>query len=545
MKLSVRSNGKNLTELNIKEKNEKKKEPEPVETLPESLSEQRLLTMNFSKKEGILKSVKTGITTNFAAPFGLAIGLNPTLVTLLTSIPQLLGSISVLFVEKLINFVSKRKKLMVLCSYLESYTWLLVLTMAILSIKNPWLLITLVTFDAIFMNIQYPIWNSIMSDTVPDSILGKYFGMRNFLVGVSSLLSVIIAGFVLNKTAQFNYPLMGFAIIFGIAFISAYSATSYQYRMIDPSPKIKSDSKRSFREFISTIKENNFGRYTWFFSTYQMFVYIAAPFYAIYLLEVLNFDYFTFTVISTAAAVSSLASMKIWGKLVDRYGSKKIMSITAFIIPFSPILWMSTVNWKLLTLIELLSGIVWAGFNLSCSTFMFESVKPEHKVKFYTYNKVLYGLGVFFGVLIGIALFNLPLGVGAMSSSIFLIFFVSGALRFITAFVFVPGIEEEKVVTIDFKKGNIFGRLITLRPKTGIQFEIIHDNLKYRDPLAEKIKSAEVTYKKEQERKEKVLREKERKEKLLLRYKQRKMSQENQKKDKMQKQTSINRKNNI
>jgi MFS family permease len=120
-----------------------------------------------SKKEGVLKSIKTGITTNFASPFGLALGFSPTIVTLLTAVPQLLGSVSVLFVEGLIKFLHKRKRLMVLSSYLESYTWLLVLVMAILSVKNPWLLIALVTLDAIFINIQYPIWNSIMSDTVP------------------------------------------------------------------------------------------------------------------------------------------------------------------------------------------------------------------------------------------------------------------------------------------------------------------------------------------------------------------------------------------
>jgi MFS family permease len=309
-----------------------------------------------------------------------------------------------------------------------------------------------------------------MSDTVPNERLGKYFGIRNLFVGISSLLSVIIAGVVLNKTASFNHPILGFSIIFAAAFISAYTATNYQSKMIDPNPKIKQDSKHSFKEFITTIKENNFGRYTWFFATFQMFVYIASPFYAIYMLKVLNFDYLTYTIVSTAASVSALGSMKIWGKLVDKYGSKKIMSITAFIIPFSPILWMITTNWKALAVIEAVSGIVWAGFNLSCSTFMFESVKPEHKVKLYTYNKVLYGVGVFLGVMIGILLINIP--PIFFSSSILLIFFTSGALRFITALIFIPRIEEEKVITINFKTGPFFKQIITIRPKEGASFRV-------------------------------------------------------------------------
>jgi MFS family permease len=463
MKITVKGKNSELTSIDIKERGVKKKEPEIVDILPESITEQRNLTMSASRIEGVLKSVKTGISTNFAAPFGLALGMSATTVSLLTAIPQLFGSFSVLFIENLIRFVRKRKKLMVAASYLESYTYLFILLMAALSINHPWLLIVLVTLDAIFINIQYPIWNSIMSDTVPNNILGRYFGIRNLLVGISSLVSVIIAGFVLNQTAKFSHPLLGFAIIFGVAFFAAYGGSGFQSKMIDPNPKIKSSSKHSFKEFIFTIKDNNFGRYTWFFTMFQMFVFISAPFYAIYMLRVLKFDYMTFTIITTASAITALLSMRIWGNLVDRYGSKKIMSITAFMIPFSPIFWILTTNWKALAGIEAVSGILWAGFNISCSTFMFESVKPEHKVKFYTYNKVLYGVGVFVGSLIGIAFINLPPVI--FSSSFLLIFFVSGMSRLVTSLIFIPIIDEEKVVTINFKSGPFFKQIITLRPR--------------------------------------------------------------------------------
>lgn len=469
MKLSVKGKGEDLTEIQIKEKEPKKiKEEVPEEFIPDSITEQRALTMRASKKEGILKSVKTGIATSFAAPFGLALGLSASLVTLLTAIPQLFGSISALFVEKLIVLMQKRKRLMVLSSYLESYMWLFALAIAALSIKNPWILIILVTLDAIFINLQYPIWNSIMSDTVPNNILGKYFGMRNFLVGIANILSVIIAGIVLNKTAGFDQPLLGFAIIFGVAFVAAYFGTKFQSKIIDPNPKIRNDSSHSFKEFILTIQENNFGMYTGFFAMFQMVVHISSPFYAIYMLKVLNFDYLTYTIVTTIAAVSSLASMNLWGKLVDKYGSKKIMSITSFLIPLSPIFWMLSTNWKFLVGVEFVSGILWAGFNISCSTFMFESVKPEYKVKYYTYNKVLFGVGVFLGVMLGILLFNLPPFI--FSSSILFIFLTSGVLRFITALIFIPRIQEEKVVTINFKSGPFFKQLITLRPRDSASF---------------------------------------------------------------------------
>jgi hypothetical protein len=271
--------------------------------------------------------------------------------------------------------------------------------------------------------------------------------------------------------------------------------------------------------------------YTWFFSMYQMVVYIAAPFFAIYMLKVLEFDYLTFTIITIASAVSSLLSMKIWGKLVDKYGSKKIMSITAFLIPAVPLLWITTTNWKILTCVELYSGIVWAGFNLSCSTFMFESVKPEFKVKYYTYNKVLYGIGVFIGAMFGVLLINMPPII--FSSSILLIFFVSGIFRIIIAFIFIPRIQEEKVVTINFKNGNPFGHLITLRPRSGPQYEIIHEHLKHEYTHKEQ-KKTEKSEKTEDKKDYKPGQ----KSKVVLLAKEN--DTENQKKDKTQRQILIN-----
>ncbi|MGV8168965.1 MAG: MFS transporter [Candidatus Nanoarchaeia archaeon] len=505
MKVNVKSNGKDIT-INVKTPEAKKREriPEKKEETPDSITEQKELTMKVSKTEGILKSVKTGITTSFTAPFGLALGLNPSLITFLTSIPHLLGALSTLFIDSLIRFARKRKRVMVAASYLESYTWLLVVVLAALAIHSPILLIVLITLDAIFMNIQYPIWNSIMSETVPENRLGKYFGVRNLLVGIASLASMIIAGIILNKVAGIN-ALLGFAIIFSIAFLAAYFASNYQSKMIDPDPLIRRDTKHSFKEFILTIKENNFGRYTWFYATLQMVVNMAAPFFAIYMLEVLKFDYLTFTIITMAAALSSLASMKGWGRLIDRYGSRRIMSITSFLIPGGVLFWLLSTNWIVLTVVEVYSGIIWAGFNLSCSTFMFESVKPEHKVKFYSYNKILYGVGVFSGAMLGVLLYNIqPI---IFASSIQVIFLVSGILRLFVALIFIPRIQEEKVVTIDFKGKGFFGHFITLRPRGGATLEAVGHQYYCRVEDAPKNQKTDkiIIKQKEKERKDKII----------------------------------------
>ena len=477
MGVKIRSEGKTLTDIPIKCPSSAKKEDKSKsnESFQDSITEQREKTINASKREGVLKNIKAGVSQNFAVPFGLAIGMSPTIVTFLTSIPQLVGAFLGLFTERIIEFLKRRKIVMVYASYIESLTWVIIMLMAFLAIKSPILLIIFVTLDIVVGNIISPIWTAIISDTVPGDKLGKFLGVRSILTGIANLGSMILAGLILNWFAGVN-ELIGFAVIFGIAAITAFLGARYQAKMIDPNPVAKKRSevsKYSFREFILTIRENNFGMFTTFYALFQLVVNIVSPFYAIYMLKVLKFNYLVFTIITLASVVSALLSMHLWGKLTDKYGSKRIFSITSFLIVVSPLLWMTTTNWMILATIEFCSGIMWAGFNLSCSAFMFESVKPEYKVKFYAYNKVVLGVGIFLGVLIGTLIYNLPPFL--FSSTILWLLFVSGTLRFVVAIIFIPLIQEEKVVTINFKEGRFHKHFITLRPRHGHSVEIFEN----------------------------------------------------------------------
>ncbi len=471
--VDITKNGKTLTQVRVKRKDKPKpaqKEQEDKNSL--TTHERQAKTMSFAKYEGAFKAAKTGLTSNYIVPFALSLGFTPGLVAILSSLPQLFGASAQILSDKLSQFLKSRHKVLYYASTIESFHWLIVSLIALFSINYPALLIILIVLDTIMMNIQSPIWNALMGDTVPGNKLGKYFSERNIITGLSGFILTLLAGFILSKFSSFSNGL-GFFIIFFLAFASSFIASKYQRKFYDPNPSAYKSEPYTLVQFIKNSKQNNFGSFTIFYSLYRFSVNIAAPFFTIYMLQILKFDYFIFTIVTVSAAISSFLSMKWWGSLIDKYGSRSIFTLTSLIIPAIPLAWIFTADWRIISGIEIFSGFIWAGFNLSCSTFMLESVNSKQRIKFYAYNNMISGFAVFIGTIIGSFLLTLPEIL--FSSSYLFVFFVSSIMRFLVAFTLTPRIKEEKVVSIKFKEKEktFFSKFITLRPKEGIVYEPI------------------------------------------------------------------------
>jgi MFS family permease len=470
--LDIQTQGKTITSVKVNSiaKNKLKQKVELVAESKdnESVREKREKTLMHARKEGIYTATKTGFVNNYISPLAIHLGFSSFMIILLTAVPQLIGAVFQLFVERLAQYFRNRYKLMIFSGYLEAYTWLPIMLIAAFSINSPYLLIFLVTLDAIFMNIQSPIWNAILGDVIPSNKVAKYFGKRNVFVGVSGLISTVLGGVILSRISGFNIAL-SFSILFFLGFLFARLAVSHQERIYDPSPKSMKSEKYSFYQFLRSVRKNNFGNFATFFSLYKLAVGISAPFFAIYILRELNLSYLIFTLIISSAVLSSMISTRFWSKFVLSQGSRRALLISSFAIPLMPLLWLFTVDWKIFLLIELASGVAWAGFNIASSTFIFEAINPKQKIKFLAYNNVLAGIGAFIGTMIGmfITFFDLRF----LGSVFLMIFLVSGIVRLIVALFFVNKIEEEKVVAINLKEH--YKRFITIRPKEGVVFEVI------------------------------------------------------------------------
>src|SRR3989338_1260643 len=424
----------------------KKKEEEKLKAKARSIS----------IKEGSAYSVSEGFGLRNITPYALALGANNKHIGFLSSIPGLLGTLSQLYALKLMAKIS-RKKIAFYGALLQAVMWLPIIFLGILffffNIDHsliPTLLIFIYTLVVLFGSFFGPAWSSWMKDIVSNN-QGKYFGRRNKICGFVALVSMMIAGFILDyfKKTKLIY---GFIIIFGIAFLFRAISSFLFLKKYEPEIKYEKKYYFSFFQFIKAMAKNNFGRFVLYVSLIQFATAISSPFLAVYMLNYLKFDYITFTIITISSSLASILFMTFWGRFADKYGNIKLIKIMGFIIPIIPILWLVSPLFSgrfnfvfYLLIIEAFSGIVWAGFNLSSANFVYDAVTRQRMGLCVAYFNILNGLGIFFGAIIGGFISSANFTFFGLSPILFILL-LGGIARLIISLIMAPKISEVKKV---------------------------------------------------------------------------------------------------
>ena len=172
-----------------------------------------------------------------------------------------------------------------------------------------------------------------------------------------------------------------------------------------------------------------------------------------------------------------------WGRLGDLFGNRIMLRLTGYSLPFMPALWMLSTDFYYLLLVQLISGLVWSGYSLSSSNFLFDLTPPHRRAGLMTTHNLIASMAVFAGASVGSTLMLLlPMNIDARvgswqialnwSSAFYGIFFISGVTRLVIGCLFLPHIEEVRIVKPMSYHGLAF-RVTRFSPVSGVIFDII------------------------------------------------------------------------
>jgi len=441
---------------------------------PERSSEPEKSLMKESQghavKEGCATAIMTGFGENNVNAFAVKIGATDSQIGLLNSLPLLVSAFVQLFSVTAVDKFGSRKKVLLPADLIQALSWLFMAGVAFY-LRSPILLIILFTASITLKMFMMPIWSSLLSDIVDESERGRYFGMRNKITGALNFTAILVAGLVISffskqKNPEFLY--YGFGIVFLIAFASKMVSWYYMRKIYEKPLIIDQQSKFTFFEFVKKMPTNNFGRFILFISIYDIAVYISSPFFTAYMLNELGMSLWTYIVVNSASTIFGFLVMTYWGKYTDIFGNKRIITITSFLIPLVPFLFLIWGNPYFLFLVNAFSGFVWAGYNLACSNFMFDSVTPKKRTRAIAYYNIIDGVTMFLGASLGSFLllkFSAGASIGPISLSKYrLIFLISAVSRFAIAALYAGRIKEVRLGTPQVGEDELFLKLIAIEP---------------------------------------------------------------------------------
>lgn len=403
-----------------------------------------------SIKEGIFATIKDSFGGNYISPFAIAINASNSIVAMLSSIPGLLGPMSQIFGSRLMQKYP-RKKLVTKTVFIDAFFWLLYFIVAILFLKNilitslPLLFLILFSVHISFHSLGIPAWYSWIGDIVDEKYRGRWFAKRHLIVGIFTAILTISSSFLLDLLKQKNLVLEGFAIFFFIAFIGRLFCWRLFRRQYEPKFKPEKKAYFSFRQFLKKALKNNFGRFTFFRSALAFATSISEALLVVYLLRDLGFGYLTYMLVILFGSGISLLTIGLWGKLADKYGNYFVMKLTAFSIPIIPILWVLHQSPIYLIFIpSLIRGIMWTGFELVATNFVYDNVSQPKRAIAFSYYHMLNGIGIFLGAGLGAILIKVIHS--SLLKPIVIIFLISAIARVFIVVLMLPKVHEVRTV---------------------------------------------------------------------------------------------------
>lgn len=393
-----------------------------------------------------------GISDLYLIPYGIALGASASQVAFLASFP---AAIAMLIQQKsasLTQSIGSRTKLINFVVFFHALSWLpIILIPYIFKDSNaymaPWALLAATILFMSFGAFAVPAWQSLMSDYIPLKKRGQYFGWRNKLQGILSITVSVSAGLILHFFGKDT--IKGFTIIFIFAMMCRFYAWVCLTKMKEPFRKSAHDVYFSFFSFLKQMRTSNYARFVLFASLMSFSVNISASLFSVFLLQDLHFNYASYMVIVTTAAVSGVVFQQLWGKYGDYFGNMRMMRVAGWGIATIPACWLISQSLGFGFFVQVLGGCFWGGFSLLLNNFMIEAVSPEKRIRCISYFNIMNSVAVFLGASLGGWLFHrLP---EIRGYSFLCLFLISCFLRTMVMIFVAPKVKEVRSLSYGFK----------------------------------------------------------------------------------------------
>lgn len=424
-------------------------------------------SLGVSWKEGSAASFMQSLFDDYITPLGLFLGASPLGIGFLVAIPGLLSSLSQFAAVKAVDRVGSRLRFLVGSVAIQSLCLVPIALFACFHFPNRIVaLIVLVSIFRILGSLISTVWGGLTSDYLPPEDRGKYFGWRSRITGAVGVCGTVFGGILLFCFRDISVA-AGFVILFGVAALARAASAIMMTRMQDlPLTKAPGDYFTFFM-FLRRFRQSNFVKFVAYVASITFTTNLAAPFFAVYMLQDLKFNYLVFMFLHFGALIAGLLSFPVWGKHADAVGNARVLKLNSFLIPLIPILWALGTNLGYLFCVEFFAGFVWGGFNLCSLNFIYDAVTPGKRIRCLSYFTFINGIATFLGALIGGYL--VERAPPFHGSRILTVFLLSGVLRFASHFILSRHFHEVRVTAQKVSSLDLFFSVVGLRPAHGRQ----------------------------------------------------------------------------
>ncbi|MDA1316377.1 MAG: MFS transporter, partial [Acidobacteria bacterium] len=263
-------------------------------------------------------------------------------------------------------------------------------------------------------------WNGWLRDIVPQDIMGKFFSQRLRVATIAAAVSAMAAAFFIDWWKSYaggpgGVPVdaelvkgYSYAILFG-SLLLGWGAVSFMARMPEPEmARLEGGRPPILKSLGAPFRDTNFRRLINFLFCWNFATQLAVPFFTVYMLVRLEMNLTYVVALGVLSQVTNVLFLKVWGPLVDQYGSKVVLSLCSSLYLLVILGWIFTtmperhiLTMPLLVFLHALLGIATAGINIASTTIRLKMAPQAQAMSYLTGASLAANLGAGLSPLLG------------------------------------------------------------------------------------------------------------------------------------------------
>ncbi len=358
----------------------------------------------------------TIMASGLLVAFALALGANNLQIGILAAIPSFMQGIQLLAVW-LVERFRKRKAIAVISFFFAQMLWfpiaLIPFFIEVPSEKAISLLLILIACRFLFGAITSCSFNSWIRDLIPQKILGQVFSKR-IILGTAAVIIFSLGtaffidfwqGRVIGQDLILGYT---YVILFGALFLGV---TSIVFMAMMPEPLMQpvlGKQPSILKRLTTPFRDQNFRKLLWFLFLWGFITGMVTPFFVVYMLTHIGLPFSWVIGLSVLGQLFSISFLRVWGRFVDKFGCKVILSLCASLYFLVVLSWMfitipeqHLLTMPLLIILHILGGIAGAGLAIAISAISLKLSPQNEATPYLAGSSLIMSLGAGLGPLWG------------------------------------------------------------------------------------------------------------------------------------------------
>lgn len=390
--------------------------------------------LHYSTVDNFFFSVMVGAGETFLPAFALAMGLSEVTAGMIAALPFLIGSALQLAAPRALAFVGSYRRWLSLLGIVQGLSFL---PLAFFAVRGQgieaWVLYLVVTLYWACGLASGPAWSSWMTALVPQNMRPKYFAKRNRLGQAGLLIGLVGGGTLLHFAKQGGWEVPAFAALFIASGLFRIASTFCLAQKSDCPSSIRHQKRIPVHQVMRRLSSGQDGKVIGFLLLFAVAVNFSSPYFNPFMLKKLGLSYGPYMLLIAASFVAKLVTFSFLGRFAKGADPYKLMRYGVLGTAILPVLWTLSPNFIFLVGVNVATGVAWAVYDLGVMLVLFGAIRDEERTSFLSYYNFASALMILLGTTLGGKILTF---FGEGSTSYFMVFGLSAALRFLSVIYF-------------------------------------------------------------------------------------------------------------